>query len=75
MRVLVKWYFNELRGYLIMSFKSIAVTAYENKSECIFSYIEKFYVIIFMKKLLPTENKMILSKSYSFNEIVCWPCI
>ena len=37
MRILVKWYFNEILGYLIMSFKSIPVIANDkNKSECIF---------------------------------------
>ena len=34
-RILFKWYVNELLGYLIMSFTSIPVTANDkNKSEC-----------------------------------------
>ena len=43
MRILVKWYFNELLGYLIMSFTSILVIANDkNKPECIFFFIERF---------------------------------
>ena len=43
MRILVKGYFNELLGYLIMSFKSIPVIANDkNKPECIFFFIERF---------------------------------
>ena len=44
MRILVKWYFNELLGYLIMSFMSIPVIANDtNKPECIFFFIERFF--------------------------------
>ena len=45
MRILVKWYFNELLGYLIMSFTSIPVVANDkndkNKPECI--CFERFF--------------------------------
>ena len=45
MRILVKWYFNELLGYLIMSFTSIPVIASDkNKPECIiFSLLKGFF--------------------------------
>ena len=72
MRILVKWYFNELLGYLIMSFTSIPVTANENKSEGIFSYIEKFYIIILCKTATIRKQNDSILKSYGFNEIVCW---
>ena len=43
MRILVKWYFNELLGYLIMSFTSVPVIANDlNKPKCILSSIEMF---------------------------------
>ena len=45
MRIPVKWYFNELLGYRIMSFMSVPViTNDENKPLCIFSSMEMFYV-------------------------------
>ena len=45
MRILVKWYFHELLGYLIMSFTSIPVIANDkNKPECIiFSLLKVFF--------------------------------
>ena len=45
MRILVKWYFNELLGYLIMSFTTIPVKANDkNKPECIiFSLLKGFF--------------------------------
>ena len=45
MRMLVKWYLNELLGYLIMLFTLISVIANnKNKPECIFSNNEMFNV-------------------------------
>ena len=44
MRILVKWYFNELLGYLIMSFTSIPVIANDkNKPGCIIFYLLKVF--------------------------------
>ena len=39
MRILCKWYFNELPGYLIMPLPEIAND--KNKPECIFFFSEK----------------------------------
>ena len=53
MRILVKWYFNELLGYLIMSFMSIPVTANDkNNPECIFFFVERLFNVetAFMRK-------------------------
>ena len=40
MRILDKWYVNELLGYLIMPLPEIAND--KNKPECIVSYLKKF---------------------------------
>ena len=60
MRILSKWYFNELPAYLIMPFPEIAND--KNKPECIFSYLKKFVMYI----LLPNKNKRfyLLSSNY-----------
>ena len=51
MRLLVKWYFSELLGYLIMSFTSIPVIDNDtNKPKCIFSSTEMFYVETYLKE-------------------------
>ena len=69
MRILLKWYFNELLGYLIMSVTSIPVIAYNlNKSE--FFSIE---MIIYVEtaternKTILSSNHMILTKLYVGN--------
>ena len=68
MRILVKWYFNELLGYLIMSFTSIPViTNDKNKPECIFYFfIEMFFnvetAIKWKKKTILSSNRIILTK-------------
>ena len=57
----VKWYFNELLGYLVMSYTSIPVLANDkNNPECIFLILK----CLFMEKLLPKENKTILSSNH-----------
>ena len=58
MRILVKWYFNELLGYLIMPFTSIPVTGNEKQIRMYF-LILKSYIL-----LLPTDKKMILSSNH-----------
>ena len=67
MRILVKWYFNELLGYLIMSFMSIPVIAKDkNKLECIFCvFIEMFFIV--EEKTLLSLNHTILTKLYVGN--------
>ena len=72
MRILVKWYFNELLGYLIMSFTSIPVIANDkNKPECIFFFIERFFnvetAIKREKKTILSSNHTILTKLYVGN--------
>ena len=71
MRKLVKWYFNELLGYLIMSFMSIPVIANDkNKPECIFFFIERFFNVetaIKRKKTILSSNHTILTKLYVGN--------
>ena len=71
MRILVKGYFNELLGYLIMSFKSIPVIANDkNKPECIFFFIERFLNVetaIKRKKTILSSNHTILTKLYVGN--------
>ena len=71
MRILVKWYFNELLGYLIMSFTSIPVIANDkNKPECIFCFIERFFNVetaIKRKKMILSSNHTILTKLYVGN--------
>ena len=64
MRILVKWYFNELLGYLIMSFKSIPVIANDkNKSECIlFSSLKGF---LYVETAIKREKKTILSSNHT----------
>ena len=69
MRILLKWYFNELLGYLIMSVTSIPVIANNlNKSE--FFSIE---MIIYVEtaternKTILFSNHMILTKLYVGN--------
>ena len=67
MRIIVKWYFNELLGYLIMSFTSIPVIANDkNKPKCIFSSIESFYVETAIKR---KQNNSVF-KSYGFNDML-----
>ena len=61
MRILAKWYFNGLLGYLIMPFTSIPVTASDkNTPECIFSSIEMYFHV----ETAPKENKRILSSNH-----------
>ena len=72
MRILVKWYFNELLGYLIMSFMSIPVIANDkNKPECIFfSLLKCFFNVetaIKRKKTILSSNHTILTKLYVGN--------
>ena len=73
MRILVKWYFNELLGYLIMSFTSIPVIANDkNKPECIFfSLLKGFFkvetAIKREKKTILSSNLTILTKLYVGN--------
>ena len=72
MRVRVKWYFNELLGYLIMSFTSIPVIANDkNKPECIFfSVLKGFFNVETAskrKKMILSSNHMILMKLYVGN--------
>ena len=72
MRILVKWYFNELLGYLIMSFTSIPVIANDkNKPECIFYFFnERFFNVetaIKRKKTILSSNHTILTKLYVGN--------
>ena len=51
MRILVKLYFNELLGYLMMSFTSIPVIANDkNKPECIFIIERVFNVETAIKR-------------------------
>ena len=71
MRILVKRYFNELLGYLIMSCTSIPVIANDkNKPECIFFFIERFFNVetaIKRKKTILSSNHTILTKLYVGN--------
>ena len=72
MRILVKWYFNELLGYLIMSFTSIPVIANDkNKPECIFYFsFERIFNVetaIKRKKTILSSNHTILTKLYVGN--------
>ena len=74
MRILVKWYFNELLGYLIMSFKSIPVIANDtNKSKCIcFSSLKGFLNVETAikgekKTTILSSNHTILTKLYVGN--------
>ena len=70
MTILVKWYFNELLGYLIMSFTSIPVIANDkNKTECILFFIERFVNVETAIKRKKNES---IFKSFNFNETVCW---
>ena len=77
MRILFKWYFNELLGYLIMSFTSIPVIANDkNKSECIFSSIEMFFIqklpqFFYVETATKRKQNDSFFKSYDFNETVC----
>ena len=69
MRILVKWYFNELLGYLI--YGSIPVIDNDKyKPECFFlSSIEMlFYVETTTKR---KQNDSIF-KLFDFKETVCW---
>ena len=70
MRILVKWYFNELLGYLILSFTSIPVIAHDkNKPECIlFSLLKGFLNV----ETATTRNKRFYFQIIHFNETVCW---
>ena len=73
MKILVKWYFNELLGYLIMSFTSLPVIANDKiKQKCIFFYffIERFLNVetaIKRKKTILSSNHTILTKLYVGN--------
>ena len=72
MGILVKWYFHELLGYLLMSFTSIPVIANDkNKPECIFYFfIESFSNVdtaIKRKKTILSSNHTILTKLYVGN--------
>ena len=62
MRILFKWYFNELLGYLIMPFTSIPVIIANIKTShnVFFSPIEFFYVEIATKR----KQKDSIFKSY-----------
>ena len=63
MRILVKWYFNELLGYLITSFTSIPVIANDKiKPECIFFFIERFFNV---ETAIKKKNKKILFSNYT----------
>ena len=67
MRILVKWYFNELLGYLIMSFTSIPVIASDkNKPECIFSSIEMYY---FLETATERKQNHSIFKSYDLMKL------
>ena len=70
--MLVKWHFNELLGYLIMSFTSIPVIANDkNKPECIFYFfIERFFNVETATKRRKKNDSIF--NSYNFNETVCW---
>ena len=68
MRKLVKWYFNELLGYLIMSFTSIPVIANDKKKpECIFFLILKCFYEEKENKTISSSNQLILTKLYVGN--------
>ena len=61
MRILVKWYFNELLGYLIISFTPVPVIANDkNKPECIFSSIEMFF-FFFVETATKKHKKILFS--------------
>ena len=67
MRILVKRYFNELQGYLIMSFTSIPVmTNDKNEPECIFSNIDMLFDVETETKRKQTNS---IFKTYDFNKI------
>ena len=64
MRILGKWYFNELLGYLIMSFTSITVIANDkDKPECIFLPLKCFFNVETATET--KQNKMILSSNHT----------
>ena len=71
MRILVNWYFNELLGYLIMSFTSIPVIANDkSKPESIFFFIESFFNVETAskrKKTILSSIHTILTKLYVGN--------
>ena len=71
MRILVKWYFNELLGYLFISFTSLPVIANDkSKPERIFFFIEMFFNVetaIKTKKPILSSNHTILTKLYVGN--------
>ena len=70
MRILVKWYFNELLGYLIMSFSSVPVIVNDkNKPECISSSFQMFFFVETATKRKQNDS---IFKSYDFNGTVCW---
>ena len=70
MRILAKWYFNELLGYFIMSFSSVPVIANDkNKPEFSFTYIVMFFYVETDTKRKQNDSTF---KSYDFNEIVFW---
>ena len=71
MRILVKWYFNELLGYLLMSFTSISVIDNDkNKPECIFSSIEMFFLYIETATKRKQNNSIF--KSCDLKETLYW---
>ena len=73
MRILVKWYFNELLGYRIMLFTSIPVIANnKNKPECIIFFIERFFNVetaFKRKKTILSSNHTILTKLYDVGNV------
>ena len=65
MRINIKWYYNELLGYLIMSITStLVIDNNKNKSECIFSSRNVFYVETATQR---KQNDSIF-KSFDFNK-------
>ena len=68
MKIRVKWYFNELLGYLIMSFTSIPVIANDkNKQECIFYFfIESFFNV---KTVIKRKKNDSILKSYNLTKL------
>ena len=68
MKIRVKWYFNELLGYLIMSFTSISVIANDtNKQECIFYFfIERFFNV---ETVIKRKKNDSILKSYNLTKL------
>ena len=67
MRILVKWYLNELLGYIIMSFMSIlAIANDKNKPECILSSTEMLFFDV--ETAIKRKQSNSIFKLYDFNE-------